>query len=125
MKSGFKRTINWNKYQCKGKNKEQNRYFKYLVDQGFLGVNRLFILTFENNTDRKLHTKYYIPKVEIKEQNIITDGRNFFNQPIKNNVSLIWVGFLEGVKLPPLFKTQYNHARNLTLDTIIMPETWH
>ena len=89
MKSGFKRTINLNKYQCKDKNKEQNRYFKYLVDQGFLGVNRLFILTFENNTDRKLLTKYYIPKVEIKEQNIITDGRNFFNQPIKNNVSLI------------------------------------
>ena len=96
MESGFKRTINWNKYQSKDKNKEQNRYFKYLVDQGFLGLNRLFILMFENNTDRKLHTKYYIPKVEIKEHNVITDGRNFFNQPIKNKSNL--GGLFRGAK---------------------------
>ena len=31
----------------------QNRYLNYLIDQGFQGVNRLFVLPFENETDRK------------------------------------------------------------------------
>ena len=47
-------------------------------------MNRLFLFLFENRTERKVQTKYYIPKVEIKDCNIIIDGRNFFDQPIKN-----------------------------------------
>ena len=41
-------------------------------------------MLFENRTERKVQTKYYIPKVEIKDYNIIIDERNFFDQPIKN-----------------------------------------
>ena len=41
---------------------------------------------FENRTDRTIHTRYYIPKVEIKDYNVIIDGRNFFDQPIKNDL---------------------------------------
>ena len=41
---------------------------------------------FENSTDRKLQTKYYIPQVEIKDYNFIIDGSNFFDQPIKNDL---------------------------------------
>ena len=47
-------------------------------------MNRLFLFLFDNRTERKVQTKYYIPKVEIKDCNIIIDGRNFFDQPIKN-----------------------------------------
>ena len=47
-------------------------------------MNRLFVLLFENRTDRKVHTKYYIPKVEIKDFNVINDGKNVFDKPIKN-----------------------------------------
>ena len=39
-----------------------------------------------NETDREIHTKYYIPNVEIKDHNVIIDGRNFFDQPIKNDL---------------------------------------
>ena len=42
LESGFKRKVNWNKYQYKDKNKEQNRHFNYLIDPSFQGVNRLF-----------------------------------------------------------------------------------
>ena len=49
-------------------------------------MNRLFLFLFENRTERKVQTKYYIPKVEIKDCNIIIDGRNFFDQPIKNTL---------------------------------------
>ena len=37
----------------------------------FQGVNRLFVLLFENEEDGKVHTGYYIPKVEIKEYNVL------------------------------------------------------
>ena len=48
LKSGFKRTINWNKYQSSIKTYAQNRYLNYLVDPSFQGVNRLFVLPFNN-----------------------------------------------------------------------------
>ena len=83
LKSGFKITINYNKYKSKDKNKEQNRHFICIIHPSFQGVNRLFVLSFENITDRKLHTKYFIRKVEIKDYNVIFDEKNFFDQPIK------------------------------------------
>ena len=52
LKSGFKRTINWNKYQSDPKTYAQNRYLNHLVDPSFQGVNRLLVLSFENENDR-------------------------------------------------------------------------
>ena len=57
-----------------------------LIDPSFQGVDRLFVLSFENGTDREVHTKYFIWNVEIKDYNVIIDGRNFYNQLIKNNL---------------------------------------
>ena len=82
LKSGFKRTINWNKYQSDPKTYAQNRYLNHLVDASFLGVNRLFVLSFKNEDDRKSLSNYYLPKVEIKDYNVMIDGKTFFNQPI-------------------------------------------
>ena len=48
LKSGFKRTINWNKYESSVKTFVQNRYLNYLINPSFQGVNRLFVLSFEN-----------------------------------------------------------------------------
>ena len=66
LKSGFKRTINWNKYQTKVSTEGVNQYLDFLIDPSFQGVNRLSVLSFENESDRKVHTGYYLPKVEIK-----------------------------------------------------------
>ena len=85
LKSGFKRTINWNKYQSQAKTHAQNRYLNHLVDPSFQEVNRLFVLSFENADDRRSHSNYYLPKVEIKDCNIMIDGKNFFDQPINND----------------------------------------
>ena len=52
LKSGFKRKINWNKYQSDPKTYGQNRHLNHLVDPSFQGVNRLFVLSFENENDR-------------------------------------------------------------------------
>ena len=86
LKSGFKRTINWNKYQSRIKPYAQNRYLNHLVDSSFQGVNRLFALSFENENDRTSHSNYYLPKVEIKDYNVMIDGKNFFDQPINSKL---------------------------------------
>ena len=50
LKSGFNRTVNWNKYLSKLELSAQNPNLNYLVEQSFQGVNRLFALAFENDT---------------------------------------------------------------------------
>ena len=52
-----------------------NPYLDYLTDPGFQKVNRLFVLSFENSKDRTVHTKYYLPNVEIKDYNVMIDGQ--------------------------------------------------
>ena len=47
-------------------------------------INRLFVLSFENEDDRTSYYKYYLPNVEIKDYNVLTDGNAFFELPIKN-----------------------------------------
>ena len=86
LKSGFKRTISWSKYESYIKTFAQNRYLNYLINPSFEGVNRLYVLSFENENDRTLHPTYYLPKVEIKDYNVMIDGKNFFDQPI--NISI-------------------------------------
>ena len=84
LRSGFKKTINWNKYESSIKTFAQNRYLNYLINPSFQGVNRLFVLPFENENGRTSHSTYYLPKVEIKDYNVMIYGRNFFDQPINS-----------------------------------------
>ena len=79
LKSGFKRTINWNKYQTKVSTEGQKQYVDFLIDPTFQGVNRLCVLSLENEGDRKVHTGYYLPKVEIKDYSVMINGKSFFD----------------------------------------------
>ena len=65
LKSGFKRTINWNKYLSKPELLAQNSNLNHLVEPSFQGVNRLFVLAFENYAQRTSNKIYYLPNVEI------------------------------------------------------------
>ena len=47
-------------------------------------MNRLFVLVFENENDRTSFSEYYVPKVEIKDFNVLVDGKPFFEIPVKN-----------------------------------------
>ena len=84
LKTGFKRTIKWNKYRSEMSNQTKNNNLNYLIDPTFTNANRLFVLTFENEDGRTSFSKYYVPKVEIKDFNVLTDGKPFFEIPIKN-----------------------------------------
>ena len=85
LKSAFKRVINRNKYLSKPELLAQNPNLNHLVEPSFQGVNRLFVLAFEDDDNRTAHNSYYLPTVEIKDYNIMINGENFFDQPIKNN----------------------------------------
>ena len=85
LKSGFKRVINWNKYLSKPELLAQNPNLNYLVEPSFQGVNRFFVLAFEDDDNRTSDDQYYLPTVDIKDYNIMINGENFFDQPIKNN----------------------------------------
>ena len=87
LKSGFKRTVKWNKYRSQMTIQPQNNNLNYLIDPTFTNVNRLFVLSFSrnNNTDNRYSfSDYYVPNVEIKDFNVLIDGKSFFNLPVKN-----------------------------------------
>ena len=70
LKSGFKRVISWNKYLSKPELLEQNPNLSHLVEQSFQGINRLFVLAFENDH----HTPAIIFKnLEIKNNVMINE----------------------------------------------------
>ena len=79
LKSSLKRTISWNKYQLIPRTYVQSQYLNQLVDPSFRGVNRLFVLSFENENCRTSHSECYLPKVEIKDYNVKIDGKNFLS----------------------------------------------
>ena len=63
-----------------------NNNLNLLVDPTFTNVNRLFVLAYEvdnNNDDRKSFLQFYLPKVMIKDFNVIIDKLAFFDLPIK------------------------------------------
>ena len=102
LHEGFKRSVYWNEYQSKTETKtaDNNDVTRFPLDVSFQGVNRLFVLAFNttddfagnpiNNTanrvQRDSHKKYFIPRVNITNYNVLIDGRNFYDQPINNQI---------------------------------------
>ena len=65
-------------------NQTKNSNLNYLIHSIFTNVNRFFVLSFENENDRTSFSKYYIPEVQIKDLNVLIDGKPFFEIPVKN-----------------------------------------
>ena len=92
FKTGFKRTIIWNKYRSQMTAQSNNNNLNYLIDPTFVTVNRLFILLFqriawENNTTKDhidYISYYYVSNAGIKDFNVLIDWKSFFDLPIKN-----------------------------------------
>ena len=59
-------------------NKVKTNNYNYLVGPIFNKVNRIFVLSFENEEDRMSFSKYYTPSVEIKDFNVLIHGKTFF-----------------------------------------------
>ena len=74
LKSVFKRTIYWNKYEPKVTVEQQNQYLDLLINPSFQGVNRPFVLSFEDSDGRRSYKRYYYPLVEVKGCSVVIDG---------------------------------------------------
>ena len=87
LKSGFKRTIKWNKYRSQMSVQSNNNNLNYLIDPTFTNVNRLFAFSFarDNAGDKRdSFSHYYVPNIEIKDFNVLIDGKSFFDLSVKN-----------------------------------------
>ena len=56
-----------------------------MFESSFKVVYRLFVLAFENDAQRTSHSCYYLPNVQLKDYNVVINGDNFFDQPVKGN----------------------------------------
>ena len=89
---GFKRSVYWNSsYETKpAKVIEQGKNLYKLLNASFQGVKRLFVLAYfiaDGGNDEagiKSNKKYFLPRGEIKNYNVLIDGRNFYDQPIND-----------------------------------------
>ena len=54
-----------------------------LIDPTFTNVNRLFVLAYQNVDDRQSFSQFYLPRVMVKDFNVIIDKLVFFDLPIK------------------------------------------
>ena len=88
LNEGVKRSVYWNEYKSKTETEEAdaNNLTRFSLDASFQGLNRLFVLCY-NNTDgdankfeRDSHRKYFLPRVNITNYNVLIDGRNFSDQ---------------------------------------------
>ena len=87
LKSGFKKTIKWNKFRSQITIQPKNKNLNYLIDPTFTYVNRLFVLSFARTilgAKRDSISQYYLPNVEIKDFNILIVGKSLFDLPVKN-----------------------------------------
>ena len=93
LNDGFERSVYWNSYETKpAKVIEQGKNIYELLNASFQGVKRLFVLAYviaaDDNADQepgiKDNKKYFLPRGEIKNYNVLIDGRNFYDQPIND-----------------------------------------
>ena len=84
LKTGFKITVPWHKYRSEISNQTTNNNLNSLIDPRFTNVNKLFVLAFENEESETSFSDYYVPKVEIKDYNVLIDLNPFFEILIKN-----------------------------------------
>ena len=104
---GFKRSIYWNQYVSKPFTEQaanQAGITRFALDAAFQGVNRLFVLAFEdtradeaadapasrnlvaNRVIRDSYRKYFVLRVDITSYNVLIAGRNFYDQPINDSI---------------------------------------
>ena len=93
LNEGFKRSVYWSSYETKlTKVIEHRKNIYELLNASFQSVKRLFILAYfiaaGDNADQeagiKDNRKYFLPRGEIKDYNVLIDGRHFHDQPIND-----------------------------------------
>ena len=83
LKSEFKREIIWNKYRSQMTTEAVNNNLNILINPTFTNVNRLFVLAYQTANDRQSYSQFYLPRVMVKDYNVIIDKLAFFDLTIE------------------------------------------
>ena len=96
ISKGFERNLVWNQYKSKIERvtipQNDNRFRRTTLDASFQGVSKLFAAAYEtDDIERNANTeesrrRYYLPRAEIKDYNILIDGRNFYDQNVNSSI---------------------------------------
>ena len=68
------------------KKERRHNYLDYLIFPNFQGANRVFVLSYEDIAHQTSYKMHFLPTVEIKDYNVMIDGRKCFDQPVKNDL---------------------------------------
>ena len=94
LNKGSERSVHWNEYKSKVETKpaDGQDVTRFLLDSPFQGVNRLLVLAFHNTNNgpnrvqRNSQKKYFLRRVNVTKYNASIDGRNFYDQPIDDQI---------------------------------------
>ena len=93
LNEGFKRSLYWNEYKMIDNKKVEitnandEKPKRELLDSSYQGVKKLFVLIYDNNqVSVNSFKNYFFPRVKIENYNIVTDGRNVYDQPINDSI---------------------------------------
>ena len=79
LKSGFTREIEWNKYRSQMSTEAINNNLNILIDLTFTNASRLFVLAYQTADDTQSFSQFYLPKVMVKDFNVIIDKLLIFD----------------------------------------------
>ena len=93
LNEGFERYVYQHNYKTKIESKEVDENLtRFYLDASFERFKRLFVLAFDNTDncneeiERNGPRKYFFPRVNVTNYNVLIDGRNFCNQPINDQI---------------------------------------
>ena len=95
LSKGFERNLVWNEYKSKVERvtiSQNNMFRRTTLDASFQGVSKLFAAAYEtDDIERNANTeesrrRYYLPRAEIKDCNVLIDGRSFYNQNVNSSI---------------------------------------
>ena len=96
LRKGFEITVVWNENKSKIERvtipQNDNMFIRTTLDTSFQGVSELFAAAYEtDDIERNANTedsrrRYYLPREEIKDYNVLIVGRNFYDQIVKSDI---------------------------------------
>ena len=94
LSEGFKRSVYWNSYQTKlAKVIEKGKNLYELLNPSFHNVRRLFVLAYviaagaaNDEAGIKNNKRFFLPTGDINNCNVLTDGKNFYDQPVNDMI---------------------------------------
>ena len=92
MKDLKDQSIGMNILKIETKEADASNVKRFPLDASFQGVNRLFVLAFDNTNnganraERNSHRKHFFPRVDVTNYNVLINGRHFYDQPINDKI---------------------------------------